>query len=108
MTAKQRILCLAPGRATPGMTLARAIPDRDGKPLLAEETVLDVTMLDRLIRRGVRTITVRVPDTRNSETIAKERQVLETRIAHIFRGASTPARDALRDAVLAYRLEAAQ
>ena len=108
MTAKQRILCLAPGRAAPGMTLARDLPDREGKPLLAAGTVLDVAMLDRLIRRGVTTVTVLVADTRDAETLASEREAFEKRIAHIFRGTSSPARDDLRSAVLAFRRESAQ
>lgn len=108
MTAKQRILCLAPGRATPGMTLARDLPDREGKPLLAAGTVLDVATLDRLIRRGVTTVTVLVADTRDAETLASERLAFEKRIAHIFRGTSSPAREALRSAVLAFRLKSAQ
>ncbi len=108
MTDKQRLLCLAPARATPGMALARDLTDREGKPLLAAGTVLDVAMLDRLMRRGVATVTVLVADTRDAEALASEREAAEKRIAHIFRGTSSPARESLRSAVLAYRLEAAQ
>ncbi len=108
MTAKQRILCLAPGRAAPGMVLARDLLDREGKPLLAAGTVLAVATLDRLIRRGVTTVTVLVADTRDAETLASEREAFEKRISHIFRGTGSTARDALRSAVLAFRMESAQ
>ena len=56
---KFRIMCFAPGRTTPGMTLATAVIDRDGHTtLLTEGTVLDEEMLARLIHRGVETISV--------------------------------------------------
>lgn len=106
MATKQRIMCLAPGRATPGMTLARAITDREGSVLLSSGTALDLAMLERLIRRGVDAISVLVPDNRDEATIANELRAVERRIETIFRGPGSPARDQLRDAVLNYRIEA--
>ena len=45
---KSRIMCFAPGRASPGMTLATAVSDRDGHTtLLTEGSVLDEEMLAR-------------------------------------------------------------
>ena len=108
MTIKQRIMCLAPARATPGMTLARSITDREGHSLLAAGTVLDLAILERLIRRGVNTVSVLVPDTRDEDTIARELSSQQDRIALIFRGPGSPARDELRAAVLAFRIEATQ
>lgn len=105
---KTRALCLSPGRVAPGMTLARAITDRDGNSLLAAGTVLDSEMLDRLIRRGVEAITVLVVDTRDAETIANDLVAAEARVDHIFRGAGSRAREALRQAILAYRVENAK
>ncbi len=106
MATKQRVMCLAPGRATPGMTLARAITDREGSVLLSSGTVLDLAMLERLIRRGVDAISVLVSDNRDEATIANELRAVERRIETIFRGPGSPARDQLRDAVLNYRIEA--
>ena len=106
MATKQRIMCLAPGRATPGMMLARAITDREGSVLLSSGTALDLAMLERLIRRGVDAISVLVPDNRDEATIANELRAVERRIETIFRGPGSPARDQLRDAVLNYRIEA--
>lgn len=102
---KLRTLCLAPGRVTPGMTLAKAATNRDNQTLLATGTILDAAMLDRLIRRSVETVSVQVPDTRDEETIASERQATETRVAHIFRNAGSPAKEALYATILNFRLE---
>lgn len=108
MATKYRTLCLAPARATPGMTLAKAIYDRDGGVLLASDTVLELDMLERLIRRAVATISVRVPDGRNEETIARELLAVRNRIEKIFRGPSNATRDNLRATVLEFRIEATQ
>ena len=102
---KSRTLCLAPGRVTPGMTLAKAATNRDGQALLAAGTVLDAEMLDRLIRRSVEAVSVLAPDTRDEETIADELHAAEARVAHIFRGQGSPAKEALQAAVLNFRLE---
>lgn len=102
---KTRALCLSPGRIAPGMTLAKGVVDRDGNTLLAAGTVLDSEMLDRLIRRGVEAITVLVVDNRDAETIASDLAAVEARVDYIFRGAGSPSRTALRQAILAYRME---
>jgi len=105
---KTRIFCLAPGRATPGMTLATAITAHDGLTLLASGTVLNSEMLDRLVRRGVETVAVFLPDARAEETIAMELRAAESRVEHIFRGHGSPAREALRTAILNFRQERAK
>ena len=102
---KTRALCLSPGRVAPGMTLAKAVTDRDGNTLLAVGTVLDSEMLDRLIRRGIEAMTLSVVDTRDTDTIASELAAAEARVAYIFRGEGSPAREALRKAIVDYRLE---
>lgn len=105
---KTRALCLSPGRVAPGMTLAKAITDRDGNTLLATATVLDSEMLDRLTRRGVEAITVLVDDPRDAETIASDLAMAEARVGYIFRGPGSQAREMLRQAILAYRQENAK
>jgi len=102
---KSRTVFFAPGRAAPGMTLARAVTDRDGKTLLAQGTILDSEMLDRLIRRGIETVAVLVLDTRDDETIAEQLQAAEMRVHTIFRGDGSPARETLRTAILGFRQE---
>ena len=105
---KSRTVCFSPGRVTPGMTLAKAICDRDGHILLAAETVLDSEMLDRLVRRGIEAIFVIVLDTRDEETIATEMQAAKSRVEHIFREKGSPAKEALRNAILTFRQESMQ
>ena len=102
---KSRTICISPGCIAPGMTLAKAITDRDGNVLLAAETELDLGMLDRLTRRGVETVSVRVQDTRDEETIAEELRTAEARVATIFRGGGSAAREALHEAILKFRQE---
>ena len=102
---KSRIICLAPGRVAPGMTLAAAATDREGRVLLAVGTVLDTSLLDRLSRRGVEAVSVFLLDPRNAETIAQELQLAELRVAQIFRGSGSPARQILQTAILGYRRE---
>ena len=105
---KTRALCLSPGRVAPGMTLARAVTDREGNTLLAAGAVLDSAMLDRLIRRGVEAMAVLVADTRDADAIASELAAAEARVAYIFRGQGSAARQALHAAILDYRRESTQ
>jgi len=105
---KSRIICLAPGRAVPGMTLAASITGQDGQALLSAGTVLDSEMLERLIRRGIETITILLPDARDEETIALEIENTQARVAYIFREGGSSAKDQLRTAILNYRLEHAK
>ncbi len=100
---KLRTVCLAPGRAAPGMTLAAAIVGHDGHTLLAAGTLLAPEMLDRLIRRGVETLSVVLPDTRDEETVAMALAIAESRVRSLFRGKGSPAREALGAAILDYR-----
>lgn len=105
---KMRNVCLAPSRATPGMTLTSPVNGRDGVPLLAAGTTIDGDTIERLIRRGIETIWVEIPDERDEQTIVMEMQAAEHRIATIFRGRGSPAREALREAVIRYRRESLQ
>lgn len=105
---KTRALCLSPGRIAPGMTLVKAVTDRDGNTLLAAGTALDSEMLDRLIRRGVEAMTVLVVDPRDADAIASELAAAEARVAYIFRGEGSPSREALHKSILDYRRENAR
>ena len=90
------------------MVLAKPVQDREGAVLLASETVLDADVLERMIRRGVRIVSVRVPDQRDEEAIARELADIRARLDTIFRGPGSEARNQLREAVLAHRLESAR
>lgn len=102
---KLRNICLSPGLAAPGMTLANAVNGRDGSQLLAAGTVLDADKLERLIRRGVETLWVCIADVRDQTTIDLELRSAEERIAAIFQTPGNAAREALRTAVSSYRRE---
>jgi hypothetical protein len=90
------------------MALAKPVYDREGSVLLTADTVLDAAMFEQMLRRGVKTILVRVPDCRDEETIARELADIRARIETIFRGLGNAGRDQLRDAVLDYRIENAK
>lgn len=63
---------------------------------------------ERLLRRRTQTVCVELADTRDEQTIAIEIRVASERVETIFRGPGSAARDALRAAILAYRLETTQ
>lgn len=92
----------------PGMVLALPITDHAGRILFAAGTELDAEMLDRLNKRGVESLAAQVIDTRDAETIDKELIAAESRVRQIFRGAGSPARDALQAAILRHREENAR
>ena len=105
---KMRNVCLAPSLITPGMTLASAVSGRDGSQLLAAGAQLDADVIERLIRRGVESAWVQIPDERDDETLAHERRHAEARVETIFRGSGSPARAALHQAILEFRRESLQ
>lgn len=105
---KFRTICLAPGRAAPGMTLAATVTDRHARTLLSAGTVLDSTLIDRLSRRGVDVVWVSIPDTRDPAIIAQSLVGAEARVAQIFRGPGSPAREALQAEILRFRQESLQ
>jgi hypothetical protein len=90
------------------MVLAKPVYDRKGSILLTAKTVLDPTMFEQMLRRGVKTISVRVPDLRDEETVARELADIRARVETIFRGPGSAARSRLRDIILGYRIESAQ
>jgi hypothetical protein len=90
------------------MVLAKPVYDREGAILLTAETVLDSFMFEQLIRRGIEALWVRVPDSRDKETIAQELADIRAQIDTIFRGSGSAARSQLRDTVLDYRIENAR
>ena len=105
---KSRTIFLPPGRVVPGMTLAAAVAGKDGHALLAAGTIVDASILDRLSRRGIEAIAVLLLDTRDAESIAREVHSAQIRVAQIFRGSGSPARDELQSAVVHYRMESTQ
>ncbi len=100
---KTRITYLALGRLLPGMVAAADILGKQGEKLLSADCVLDEPQIERLRRRAVRSVLVRVPDERDDATIGREIEAAEHRLAHIFRGEGSEVRADLQRAVAAYR-----
>ena len=73
--------------------------------LLAAGAVLDLAILEKLMRRGIGAAFIQVPDTRDTATIAGELCSVNARIERIFRGPSNTVRDELRAAVQEFRSE---
>jgi acetolactate synthase small subunit len=90
------------------MVLATPVCDREGAVLLTAETIFDVAMLEQMVRHGVKAVSVRVPDYRDEQTIAREMADIRARIETIFRGTGSDARHRMREAVLDYRIENAR
>ena len=105
---KTRIVCLPPGELLPGMIVATQVNGAQGTALIAAGTTLDEPMLEKLKRRGIETLSVVVPDSRDEATIAREIEEAIARIEFIFRGQSSPARDALQETLISYRRKQAE
>ena len=105
---KMRTICLALGQITPGMELARPVTDDDNNMLVVAGTILDLQLLDRLTRRGIKMAVVQVPDQRDEETITSELEMVRERLEYIFRGQSNPCRNELYASILQYRRDCLQ
>lgn len=89
------------------MVTAEAIFGRNGEELLPSGATLDRGLIEGIQRRGLRIIRVSIGDDRTPERICDDVTVAEKRLQHIFRGTGGPAREELRRAVLAFRVEQA-
>lgn len=102
-----RTVCVATLGLKPGARLAQAVRRADGGLLLAAGTELDIDNLRQMIQRGIECVHVLQQETRSAEQIAHDVAAAEARVAHLFRGASSEARDELAAAVTDYRRRAA-
>ena len=100
---KTRNLYLSLGRLLPGMIAAADILGRQGEKLLPADCILDEPQIERLRRRSIRSVLVKLPDERDEATISQEIEAAESRLAHIFRGSDSEVRESLQRAVAAYR-----
>ena len=101
-----RTVCVATLGLKPGARLAQAVRRADGGLLLAAGTELDIDNLRQMIQRGIECVHV-LQETRSAEQIAHDVAAVEARVARLFRGASSEARDELAAAVTDYRRRAA-
>lgn len=90
----------------PGMVLAVALRDGAGVEMLAAGAELTETLLASLTRRGVTHLQVAGDEQPSAEELAAQRTAVAGRLDFLFRKAGDdPLMAALRDALLAYRLE---
>jgi hypothetical protein len=102
-----RTVCVSTLGLKPGARLAQAVRRADGGLLLAAGTELDIDNLRQLLQRGIECVHVLQHETRSAEQIEHDVTAAESRVAHLFRGASGAARDELAAAVTDYRRRAA-
>ena len=102
-----RTVCVSTLGLKPGARLAQAVRRADGGLLLAAGTELDIDNLRQLLQRGIECVHVLQHETRSAEQIEHDVTAAESRVAHLFRGASGAARGELAAAVTDYRRRAA-
>lgn len=103
----ERKVCMPTLGLKPGARLAHAVRRADGVLLLAEGTEVDVDQLRQLIQRGIDCVDILEEETRDAAQIERDLAAAAARVAHLFRGRSSEARDALAAAVAGYRRQAA-
>lgn len=102
-----RVVCVSTLRLKPGARLAQAVRRADGGLLLAAGTEIDLDQLRQLVQRGIETVYVSQEETRDAAQIERDVAAAAQRVAKLFRGESSPARDELAAAVADYRRRAA-
>jgi hypothetical protein len=90
--------------AQTGMVLAEPVVDRQGGVLLPQQTELTPDLLKSLRRRGIPEIVV-VDDSMSAEELAAQRARAVARLESLFRAVQgEPGAQALKDALLDYRV----
>lgn len=105
MTTKARLIPLA--QALPGMKLAADVCDAGGSSLLAAGAELTQGMIALLQRRGVAQVLIAEEEIPTPEQRAARRAEVAARVDAMFsKSGDDPLMAKLRQALLAYRLEA--
>lgn len=95
--------------ATPGMRLATAVSDDAGRTLVPAGTTLTGMLLDSLVRRGVAELCVEDPAESDPAAAAACVANIGQSVDRLFRVAGdAPATLALRQAIVAFRMERGQ
>ena len=103
----ERTVCVSTLGLKPGARLAQAVRRADGGMLLPAGTELDIDNLRQLVQRGIECVHVLQQETRDAGQIERDVAAAAERVAHLFRGQSSPARDDLAAAIADYRRRAA-
>lgn len=91
----------------PGARLACAVRRADGALLLPAGTEVDVDQLRQLIQRGIECVDVLQEETRDAAQIEQDIAAAAARVAHLFRGEGSAAREELATVIADYRRRAA-
>ena len=102
-----RTVCISTLGLKPGARLAQAIRRTDGGVLLPAGAEIDADRIRQLIQRGIECVYVLQAETRDAAQIERDMAAAAERVAHLFRGKSSDARDALAAAISDYRRHAA-
>ena len=102
-----RTVCISTLGLKPGARLAQAVRRADGGLLLAAGTEVDADQVRQLIQRGIECVHVLQEETRDAAQIERDMAAAAERVAHLFRGKSSDARDELAAAITDYRRRAA-
>lgn len=99
----ERTVCISTLAIKPGARLAQAVRRPNGALLLAAETELDNDQIRQLVQRGIELVYVLQEETRDAAQIERDVAASVERVAHLFRGQSSDARNELAAAVTDYR-----
>lgn len=102
-----RTVCVPTLGLVPGARLAQAVRRADGAMLLPAGTELEIDQVRQLIQRGVEYVQVLQLETRDAAQIEQDVAAAAARVAHLFRGKGSAARDELGVVVADYRRKAA-
>lgn len=102
-----RTVCISTLELKPGAHLAQAVRRADGGLLLTAGTQVDADQIGQLIQRGIECVHVLQEETRDPARIERDVAAATERVAHLFRGKSSDARDELAAVITDYRRRAA-
>jgi hypothetical protein len=89
-----------------GAQLAQAVTASNGVVILGVGAPLEEDQINYLIRRGVEAVTIEEPDKRDADTITREVREAHERVEQLFETTLlVPALSALKEKVLAYRMD---
>ncbi len=101
-----RTVCISTLGLKPGARLAQAVRRADGGLLLSAGTEVDVDQVRQLIQRGIACVHVLQEETRDAAQIQRDMAAAVERVALLFRGKSSDARDELAAVITDYRRRA--
>lgn len=98
-----RVVCVATQALGAGARLARPVSRANGAVLLHAGAVIDTDQLRLLIQRGIDSVYVLQEDPRDEVQILRDLGAALERVAHLFRGEGSAARQALAETIAEYR-----